>query len=145
MIKILENFIQRKSWFRSGGQVTLPTILFIGGIVLELSLIGIFVALLLTKSARKAKLSSEVWAIAKAGIEDSLLKIAEDKNFSSSYTIQVGNGVANVQIVKDSDNSSIYKIISSGKILNLSRTLQALVTVNQESGKINLKSIEEVK
>jgi len=143
--KVFKNFIQRKSYFHSGGQVALPTILFIGGIVLELSLIGIFVALLLTKSTRKAKLSSEVWAIAKAGMEDSLLKIAEDKNFSSSYTIQVGKGVANIQIIKDSDNSSIYKIISSGKVFNLSRTLQALVTINQESGKINLKSVEEIK
>ena len=97
--------------------VALPTILLIGGIIVEIAVAGVFIAYLLSQSGFGAKLSAEALAAAQAGIQEAMMKIVRDKNFSSSgYDIAVGSRAAHIIVCKDSKTvSSVCSTANSGK------------------------------
>ncbi|OGG43358.1 hypothetical protein A3G50_02675 [Candidatus Jorgensenbacteria bacterium RIFCSPLOWO2_12_FULL_42_11] len=133
---------------RASGQAALPTILLIGGIIMEISIAGILIAFILGNSGWGERLSAQALAAAKAGTEDALLKIAVDKNFSvpGGYSFSVDNRVAEVIVIKDPAGypSGVHQIISSGKALGRQRKLETILIVDGDTGKVDLKSTREI-
>ncbi|PIY59498.1 hypothetical protein COY96_01505, partial [Candidatus Wolfebacteria bacterium CG_4_10_14_0_8_um_filter_37_11] len=75
----------------------LPAMLFIGGIIVEIGIAGAFISYYLSQSGFGIKMSAEALAAAEAGVQDALIKIIRNKDFTSSgYDLTVGNRSANV-------------------------------------------------
>ena len=134
--------------------VALPTILLIGGIIVEIAVAGVFIAYLLSQSGFGAKLSAEALAAAQAGIQEAMMKIVRDKNFSSSgYDIAVGSRAAHIIVCKDSKtvssacstaNPGKDEITSLGSASIKRRQLRAMVNVNSATGEVKIESIVEL-
>ncbi len=76
--------------------------------------------------------STQVYYIAEAGIEDALLRLKENPTTpSSSYDINVGQGVGNVDISDTIGGSRV--IISQGNILERARKVQVIYAVDTSS------------
>lgn len=135
---------------RCSGQAALPTILLVGGIIIEIAIAGILIAFILSNSGWGERLSAQALAAAKAGAEDALLKITVDKNFSApapdGYSFLVDNRVVKVIVIKDPAGypSGVHQIISLGKALGRQRKLETILVVDSDTGKVDLKSTREI-
>lgn len=134
------------------GQAALPMILLISGIIIETALGGTMVALLLSDSGLGERLSNQAFAAAESGIQDAFLQIAGNKDYCLTnpcgcspdtcynYNFSVGNALANVKIIPGSGD---FNIISVGNAFNRQRKLEAVLAIDPNTGKADLKSIKE--
>jgi len=145
-----------KFFKKEKGAATLPVVLLIGGIIVEISIAGAFLAYFLSQSGFGLKLSAEALAAAQSGIEDAKLRIVRDKNFTASpnpYTVDVGNRSAEVTVCRnlrtvssacDTAMSGKYEVTSLGSALAKRRQLRAIFYVDDTTGEIKLESLIEV-
>jgi len=123
----------------------LPAMLFIGGIIVEIGIAGAFISYYLSQSGFGIKMSAEALAAAEAGVQDALIKIIRNKDFTSSgYDLMVGNRSANVVVCKDTcAGTGKHKITSIGSALVKRRKIEAVVNVNNTTGEVKIESILE--
>jgi len=123
----------------------LPAMLFIGGIIVEIGIAGAFISYYLSQSGFGIKMSAEALAAAEAGVQDALIKIIRNKDFTSSgYDLTVGNRSANVVVCKDTcAGTGKHKITSIGSALVKRRKIEAVVNVNNTTGEVKIESILE--
>jgi len=123
----------------------LPAMLFIGGIIVEIGIAGAFISYYLSQSGFGIKMSAEALAAAEAGVQDALIKIIRNKDFTSSgYDLMVGNRSANVVVCKDTcAGTGKHKITSIGSALVKRRKIEAVVNVNNTTGEVKIESIQE--
>jgi hypothetical protein len=130
-----------------GGQAALPTVLLIGGVIIEIAIAGALVAYILSSSGWGERLSARALAAARAGIEDAFIKITINKNFNSpaGYDISIDNQTVTVTVIKDPGGypTGTTKIISTGRALSRQRKLEGILVIQQETGKVDLKSLQE--
>ena len=142
------------------GVVALPTILLIGGIILEIGLALALVTYLLLQSGAGNKFSAEALVAAQTGVDDSLMRIIRNGNIGSpsaySYSINLDAlRKADVVVCKDfkiADNScdvsqpniGVTHIISTGKAFNKYRRLQAFAGVNPNNSEVRIISVQEI-
>lgn len=148
------------------GIVTLPIILLIGGIVMELTIAGVVVATLINNTIFSERLSAEALAAAHAGVQDAMVKIIRYNCFSgmsigcpsddslSPDVLDLSNDrIAEVYISDrmstDSDGDGTddtfsFVIDSVGTVLARKKRIEAKVGINPNSGKISIISLEEV-
>lgn len=124
----------------------LPAMLFIGGIIVEIGIAGAFISYYLSQSGFGVKMSAEALAAAEAGVQDAIIKIIRNKNFTSSgYDLAVGNRSTNVVVCKDScSGTGKHKITSIGSAAVKRRKIEAVVNVNSTTGEVKIESILEV-
>ena len=139
------------------GAATLPVILLISGVVMELAIVGVIIAMLVSNTLLSSKSSSEALAAARAGAYDALMKIVRNKDFASAgYFVPTGctlNGstpCSRVIVEKDisltcsqSISSGQDCIISTGTSFIRNKKIEAIVGVDSVSGKVNTLSLEE--
>lgn len=113
---------------------------------MEISLAGAFISYYLSQSGFGVKMSAEALAAAEAGVQDALIKIVRNKNFTSSgYDLQIGNRSANVVVCKDScAGIGKHKITSIGSTVAKRRKIEAVVNVNAITGEVKIESVAEV-
>ena len=140
------------------GMVALPTVLLVGGIIIEIGIAGLLISYFLIQSIFGARWSAEALATARSGIQDGIIKIVRNKNLDytasgSPYSLPVGNWTAQVAVCKDAktlsspcDTSSIgkHEVISSGVVKNKQRKLQAILNVSGLTGEVKVESIKEI-
>ncbi len=138
----LLNFSRTSKEIDFKGVVALPTILVIGGIVVEIGLAGVLIAYLVSQSGSGVKLSFEAMAAARAGINDAIIKSVRNYDSSASTTISVGNYSAETSVTRNPlmDKYTIYSI---GTALNKKRKLKAILNVNEITREIKIESITE--
>lgn len=71
---------------KQSGVATLPTVLIISGIVMEIAIAGTIIATLLSNAAFSDRLSAEALAMARAGAQDGIMKVVRYKNCTTSGT-----------------------------------------------------------
>ena len=127
---------------------TLPVILLVGGLIVEIGIAGAFIAYFLSQSGFGIKLSEEALAAARAGIEDAKIRIVRDKNFNPSpnpYTLTIGNRSAQVTICKDTcAGTDKFQVDSLGIAFNKRRKIRAVIYVNSLTGEVKLESEREI-
>ncbi|MEK7657956.1 MAG: hypothetical protein AAB366_02055 [Patescibacteria group bacterium] len=135
-----------RNLFDLRGIVALPTILIIGGIIVEIGLAGILVAYLVSQSGFGVKMSAEAMAAAQAGVNDAIMKVVRDKNFftGASTTLAVGDRSAEVSVIRDNPSIGKSAVFSIGTAFNKKRKLKALLNVNSITGEVKIESIEEM-
>jgi len=136
--------------FSKDGQIALPFILLVSGIIVEITIAGSFVTYFLSTSGLGERLSLRASAAANSGIRDAMIKISRDKEYAStpmSYDFTVGSDTASVSVSKtddDPNNSYVYTIDSTGVASSRQRKVEAILIVNQTTGFIQLQSVEEI-
>ena len=135
---------------------TLPMVLLIGGLVVEIGIAGAFIAYYLSQSGFGVKLSAEALAAAKAGIQDAKMRIVRNKNFTPSpnpYTLSIGNNSAQITVCKelktvstacDTAMAGKFEITSLGTAFTKRRQVQAILYINSTTGEMKLESEEEI-
>lgn len=130
------------------GQAALPAVLLISGIITEIAIAGTLVAFVLSSSGWGERLSAQALAAAKSGVEDAFMRITIDKTFSSpsGYSFSVGSRTVQVVVNKDPSGYPVGsdQIISTGTALTRQRKLEAIIIVDSNTGKVNLKSTREI-
>jgi uncharacterized protein (UPF0333 family) len=136
--------------FFKNGQIALPFILLVSGIIVEITIAGSFVTYFLSTSGLGERLSLRASAAAHSGIRDAMIKISRDKEYAStpvSYELAVGSDTTDVLVSKtddDPNNSYVYTITSTGVASSRQRKIEATLIVNQTTGFIQLQSVQEV-
>lgn len=136
--------------FSKDGQIALPFILLVSGIIVEITIAGSFVTYFLSTSGLGERLSLRASAAANSGIRDAMIKISRDKEYAStpmSYDFTVGSDTASVSVSKtddDPNNSYVYTIDSTGVASSRQRKVEAILIVNQTTGFIQLQSVKEI-
>jgi len=123
------------------GVALLPVILVLFGLVMVVgvAIAGISVSENTISSTKDA--SDEALAIAESGIQDALMKLARDKDFTSvgGYNLSVSGGTATIIVPSGSSKD----ITSSGTLNSKTRKIQ--LTVNADAnGKITQTGWTEV-
>jgi len=136
------------------GAATLPVVLLIGGLVVEIGIAGVFIAYYLSQSGFGVKLSEEALAASRAGIQDAFIRIIRNKSYvPSAYTLTIGDRLAQITICKDKiTNSSScdtpmpnkYEVTSLGQAFNKRRQVRAIFNVDANTGEVKLESEREV-
>lgn len=125
------------------GISTLPMMLLLGGIIIEIAVTITFLAYYFNISNSSARLSTEALTTARTGLDDGIIKVVRDKNFSGDYAVAVGRGTANVSICKDT--CVIGKTEITSTVLGISqRKLRAVLAIDASTGKVVVESIEEI-
>lgn len=137
-----------KSFFR--GFSTLPAILFIGGLVVEIVVALSFMLSFLSNTGLAVNLGVEALFVAHSGVEDGIMKVVRNKDCptvgcASPYDLSVGGRVAAVAICKDScAGAGKTQIDSIGMARTERRKIRAVVSVDVTTGKVTVDSISEI-
>lgn len=134
-----------------GGQMTLPFVLLIGGIIVEITIAGAFVTYFLSSSGYGERLSIRASAAAESGIRDAMVKITQNKEWDpvpSTYILQISsepNDSASLQITRTIPDTTHYKyeIVSLGTAGSRQKKFVAIVFVDTTTGAVQLESIRE--
>jgi len=129
--------------FDNRGQMALPVILLISIIVVEIAISGVFVMYFVTASNQGERLSLRAMSAAQTGIRDAFVRITRNKNLTSaSYEITVGSDTVTVQISKNID-TNLFTVTSTAVAGNRQRRLVGTLSVDNITGRVELRSIEE--
>ena len=129
---------------KRNGQIALPFILLVSGIIIEIAIAGSFVAYYLSASGLGVRLSLRAETAAKAGIDDAIVQIAQNKEYGASdvnYTLTVDSdsvAVAVSRTVNSAANIYLYTITATATAGQ--KKFVATVTVNQTTGQVQLQS-----
>lgn len=131
-------------------QATLSFILLVSGVVIEVAVAGSFVAYFSNTAGFGERLSTRALAAAQAGVDDAVLQIVRNKEFSTggttTYNFEVGNDTVALSVSRtaDSDNNTfVYTITSTGVARSRQRRLVARLVVNQTNGLAELQDVSE--
>lgn len=131
------------------GQIALPFILLVSGLIIEITIAGSFIAYFLSSSGLGERLILRASAAANSGIRDAMIKIVRNKDFAATtqnYDLTVGSDTAAVVVsrtVNDELNIYTYTITSTATAGSRQRKLKAIIIVNKQTGAINLQSLQE--
>lgn len=134
----------------SKGQIALPFVLLVGGIIVEIVIAGSIVSFFVNASSLGERLSIRALSIANTGVYDAVQKISTNKEFGAggkTYTINIEGEEVTVTISRTVDNTNDvynYTIESSATVRSRQRKMEAKLVVDQETGQVNLRSVEEV-
>jgi len=138
--KILEERIK--------GQIALPFVLLVSGIIIEIVLAGTLISHFSTGSGYAARTSLRSSVAAHAGLNDALSRISRDKEFgltNPSYEITIGSDKANVSFnSQDLGTYYVYQVTSLGSALTGRTKLSAKVIVDKETGVVRLESLNQL-
>ncbi len=116
------------------------------GLVIGLATLGIFNS----QATADARYAQSAWLAAQSGIADGILKIIYDKNCpdancNTSYSFAVGEATTTVQFCKDTClGVGKTTVTSTGVASRRIFSLQAIVTVDTITGKVQLNSKKEL-
>ena len=128
------------------GAATLPVILILGGLVLEVTVATAFIVFVFGRSGYGDRLSMEALAAARSGVMDGIARVVADKDFSDAdgYSLTVGDRTAAITITRDVPEEGKTRVTATGTALVRKRKIQADLKVDSETGKADIISFEEI-
>lgn len=128
------------------GIAALPAVIIFGGIIIEVALASAFLAFTLNNTSLGVRLSAEAFAAAKSGVEDAMLRILRDKNYSdpTGYSISLGRATVDVVVNADTPDADKTTITSTGTAFRRKRQIQAIVSIDAVSGIVKVISLKEI-
>jgi len=127
------------------GIASLPVIILLGGIVMEIGIAGAVLLFYLNNSLYGTKLANEALSVAQSGVNDAIFQVILDKSTSGDIpAFAVGNGTAEVSIAQSCGVSDcVVTITSTGTVLTREHTIVAELNVNSDTGLVSITSILE--
>ncbi|PIR05235.1 MAG: hypothetical protein COV57_00115 [Candidatus Liptonbacteria bacterium CG11_big_fil_rev_8_21_14_0_20_35_14] len=126
---------------------TLPVVLILGGIILEITAVSSFVAFSVNRSGLGERAQIEALSAAKSGAEDAIRRLIRNKDFSDAggYILTVGNETVNVVVTKDVPEVGKTRIEATSTVFLRQRVIRADVSVDATTGQVNVVSFQEVR
>jgi uncharacterized protein (UPF0333 family) len=129
------------------GQSILAFMFLIGIMVVLAGITLIFFATSFLSSTTSFKLANRAELVAQAGIEDALLQLARNKDFSSSgYALAVASDTATISVTKDNpvtNKTTVSSTVSISIGYGGTRTIVAIVTRDTVTGQISVISLKQ--
>ena len=127
------------------GLASLPAILLLGGVIVEISIAGLLLLFYLNNSIYGSRLADEALAVAQSGINDTIVQVILNKDLPSitNDTLPVGNGTATTNMSPGATTDKKV-ITTTGVVATRKRTIQAIVTVDEITGRVTIDSIKEL-
>jgi len=128
------------------GMAALPTILLIGMIVTEVAIAGAALAFL-SISSNQSRINSEIaLTTAKSGIQDAIIMLAVNKDYTLSPGASATDGIQSTCVVVEKDVPAVgqTRIRSIGTYKKYSARLEAIVGVDATTGATALISLDQV-
>ncbi|HEY4497007.1 MAG TPA: hypothetical protein VI432_02565 [Candidatus Paceibacterota bacterium] len=135
------------------GVVTIPLILVISGVVMEVAIVGVIVATILGNTAFNERLHIESLSASRAGAEDAIVKIIRhgcsprvtgcpSDDSLNPDVIAVGDREADVWMVDH--GSGAITVYSVGKALTRRAKTEVELVIDGISGRVDTQSFKEV-
>ena len=138
---------------RRSGQITLPFVLLIGGIIVEIAVAGSVVTYFLNTSSFGERLSQRASVAARAGVYDAFARIARDKEFSTatcespySYSVPIGADTVTVSVCRLTDttaNRYVYTVTSLASSLSRQKKFVGTVLSDITTGELTFQSVSD--
>lgn len=105
-----------------------------------------FVVLSFITSGYGFQSSNRALAVAAAGVDDAIIKLVRNKDFSaaSPYDVPVGTYTASVTVAQNTPVSGQATIVSTAAVAAYKRKIQAVVAVNPTTGQVHLISWDQL-
>lgn len=141
-------FVSYDILYKKNAVVSLTTILIIGTVVMETALVGLAVSYLVGEQGLGVRASYAAMAAAEGGINDALLRIARDKDFSPSpnpYTLTSGLYQATITVTKEVIDARFtrYTVHSVGLAFTKDVSIQGTYIIDGYTGSIRTESYVE--
>lgn len=134
---------------RINGSATLPTVILMSAIIIEVAVAGVVIASALSNTAYNQRLSAMALAAARVGTDDAFMRIVRYKNCPgaggcpASYNIQV-DANDSAAVTMSNNGQGVITVISTGTSLNRQKKMQMIVGVDSVSGLVSVQSLQEV-
>jgi len=123
----------------------LPLVIMIGLVIVELGVAMAFLVYLSNLSSYGTRLAQEALFGSRSGINDAILRVIRDKDWSSAgYNITVGRATVTIIVEKNVPNTNQDKITSTGTALIRQKKLQAVVSIDPNTATVSLVSLTEI-
>lgn len=137
--------------FSVRGQVALPFVLLVSGIILEIAVAGALVAYFFSSSSLSERLLVRAQAVANSGLQDALARIAQNKHFINAisgnrYCLSIDSDTAYLSLSRSTDDTAgayIYVVDVLGAAGARYKRLKATLDVDQTTGEVRLKGITD--
>lgn len=141
------------------GAAALSTILLVGAIVIETALAALIASYLVSQQGLGLKRSQEASFAARSGLQEGLIRLVRDKDFSPSpnpYTLLVSSTTVSILVCKELEvdfspeecsASTIpgkYQVGATAQVVNKKSRIKATLLVSSSTGLVQVESIEEV-
>lgn len=135
----------KRFFTKQKGMAMLPLVLVVGTVMIEFGIALTFVVYMANLSGYGNRLSEEAFLAARSGVNDAVLKLVRDKDFSTTgYNLTVGRGTAWVVVESGQPNTNQARITSTGTVLTREKKLQAIISIDSSTSLINIVSTEEI-
>lgn len=128
------------------GQVALPYILLIAGVIVEFALAGAFIASFLSAESRSGALLTRASSAARSAIQDFSVKVSANKELpGGSYCFLSEDDKAWVQVLRDETSSEFirYSVKAVGRAGSSYSEIGANFIVDKITGKALLENIKQ--
>jgi hypothetical protein len=157
---MFDNKKQKINIQRIRGIATLPTVLLLSGILMEIAITGVVLATMMNNASTNRRFGTEALAAARAGAQDGIMNVYRNNDFSSpGYSLDITDRAsAQVVVCKasktviipcdtpdcDLDGNCKDEIISIGTVSDRKKKVIAVLGVDKDTGRVQIKSFEEV-
>jgi Tfp pilus assembly protein PilX len=130
------------------GSALLPTMLIMSAVVIMIGISGMAAGVALTRSHAAIRATNAAYAAARAGIADAVRRILRDTSWAPacadlanpSYVLSMGPGSVAVCAAK---TGNTYAIQSLGSARGHKRRIDAVVSVDADTGRVRIESQNE--
>src|SRR5579872_181096 len=112
------------------GQALVPLLIFVATAIIITSA-AIAIAIINIQSTSQFTQGQQAYDTAESGAEDAILKLVRNSSFGSSYSVSVGNYLANV-VVSPSGQATTKTITAEGVVNNFRRKIQVSGQFNSD-------------
>jgi len=132
------------------GQVALPFVLLIGGIVAEIVIAGSVASFFMSSRTLGEQLMLRSLSAAYTGVHDGIVRISSNKELAASgdvsYSVSVGDDSVDVVISRSTDSTNgvyVFTISATASARLRRRKVVAKVVVDQTTGVLDVASVSE--
>jgi Tfp pilus assembly protein PilX len=135
------------------GAATLPTVILMSAIVIEIAVAGVVIANALNNTAYSQRLAERALAAAKAGTDDAFMRIVRYKNCpgasgcpctaSTPCSIQIDTNTT-ASVTMSNNGAGVITVNSVGTAFTRQKKLQMIVGVDSNTGLVSLQSLQEI-
>ena len=137
-----------KKYSQRSGQAFLSSILFMGGIMMVIAAIVVYLAITFVNSGYGLQASEIAEAVATAGANDAFMRIERNSSFpSSTYSVAVQNNTAMVTIAPYPLyplTAATVTVLSSATVGGRVRKINLVVSVSSSTGQSTMVSWRDV-
>ncbi len=150
------NLMMNEKLNMKNGAVGLLMVLLIGSVIVELGLGAAFVVTTIGRTQYGARLSLEAYALARAGIDDALLRVTRDSGPIPGYNFPTAADPTSVSVCRDfasppTSAACSVLAVGSGVEINVTgssfgrtRKLRAVATIDPVTKQVIVSWIQEV-